>query len=274
MRPMPDLVAAGPPLVSVTDAVNGVPIHALVSSHPVQGRIPLVFVHGLGVSVRYLEPTMAALAPQHPVAGLDLPGFGRSGAPPSTLDTAGLARALAAWLDVRGIGPAILIGNSYGCQVIVELVMQDPGRGVGLVLNAPTMDPAHRTVLGQVLRAIADIPYEPPRLALLVARDYLRAGPLRLLRTLRHALADHIEEKLPAIAAPAIIVSGARDPVVTVAWAAQAARLVGRSVHGAAGATLSVVPAAAHALPYDDPVSFAAIIDTFATRLRLATPAR
>ncbi len=271
---MPDLAATDPPLASVTDSVNGVAVHGLVSSRPVHGRLPLVFVHGLGVSVRYLEPTMAALARHHPVAGLDLPGFGRSGSPAGTLDTAGLARALAAWLEVRAIGPAILIGNSYGCQVIVELMMQDPRRGIGLVLNAPTMDPAHRSVLGQLLRVIADIPYEPPRLALLVARDYLRAGPLRLLRTLRHALADHIEEKLPSIVAPAIIVSGARDPVVTVAWAAQAARLVGRSTHGSAGATLSVVPSAAHALPYDDPATFAALIDTFATRIRLGTQER
>ena len=255
-------------LVSVTDLVDGIPIHGRVSPGIVHGRVPLVFVHGLGVSVRYLEPTMIALASEHNVVGLDLPGFGRSGSPKKTLDTAGLASALGQWLDVRGIGPAILIGNSYGCQVIVELMMQDPRRGVGLVLNAPTMDPAHRTVLGQVIRVLADIPHEPRRLAMLVARDYLRAGPLRLIRTLRHALADHIEEKLPDIVAPTVIVCGSRDPVVTVAWAAEAARLVGKVSQGAAGATLSVVPTAAHALPFDDPATFAGLIDSFATRIR------
>ena len=40
--------------------------------------MPLVFVHGLGVSVRYLEPTMSRLGRAHYVAGLDLPGFGRN----------------------------------------------------------------------------------------------------------------------------------------------------------------------------------------------------
>ena len=271
---MPTAVAPAELLVSVHDIVDGISIHARVSTRVFgDGRTRLVFVHGLGVSVRYLEPTMVRLAKEHPVSGLDLPGFGRSDTPPKALDTAGLGRALAAWLDARGIGPAIFIGNSYGCQVIVELAIQDPSRVVGLVLNAPTMDPAHRSIFGQLWRVFADIPFEPWRLGFLVAIDYLRARPLRLLATLRHALADHIEEKLPDIVAPTIVVCGALDPVVTVAWAAEAARLVGISSQGAAGATLTVVPTAAHALPYDDPASFASLIDAFVKRAqRLSRP--
>ena len=264
---MPTAVAPAEPLLSVHDVVDGISIHSRVSARTFgDGRTRLVFVHGLGVSVRYLEPTMARLALEHPVSGLDLPGFGRSGTPPRALDTRGLGQALAAWLDVRGIGPAIFVGNSYGCQVIVELAFRDPSRVVGLVLNAPTMDPAHRTIFGQLWRVLADIPFEPWRLGFVVAHDYLRARPFRLLATLRYALADHIEEKLPDIVAPTIVVCGAHDPVVTVAWAAEAARLVGLSSQGAAGATLSVVPTAAHALPYDDPATFAALIDAFVKR--------
>ncbi|MDB4916721.1 MAG: alpha/beta hydrolase fold protein [Gemmatimonadetes bacterium] len=206
---------------------------------------------------------MLELAAEHPIVGVDLPGFGRSGTPPKVLDTEGLADALRDWLDVRGIGPAIFIGNSYGCQIIVELAHRDPMRVVGLVLNAPTMDPAHRTVFGVFLRFLADIPHEPWKLALVVARDYFRVGPLRFFATLRAALAHHIEEKLPGISAPTIIVCGARDPVVTVAWAADAARLVGISSRGSSGATLSVVATAAHALPYDDPKAFATLIQNF-----------
>ena len=257
-------VAPAEPLVSVHDVVNGISMHARFSTRTfADGRTRLVFVHGLGASVRYLEPTMLALADEHPLVGVDLPGFGRSGTPPHVLDTHALAAALSTWLDVRGIGPAIFIGNSYGCQVIAELAAREPMRVVGLVLNAPTMDPAHRTLFGLFVRFLADIPHEPWRLAWLVARDYLRVGPLRYFATLRFALADRIEEKLPNIGAPTLIVCGARDPVVTVAWAADAARLVGISSSGSAGATLSVVPTAAHALPYDDPASFASLIHDF-----------
>jgi pimeloyl-ACP methyl ester carboxylesterase len=255
-------MTTGTPLRSVWDIVGGVRMHALVSASG--AGVPIVFVHGLGVSSRYMAPTMARLAGEFHVVGPDLPGFGRSGTPPRALDLRGLANALEGWLDVRGIGPAIFVGNSYGCQVIVECVVRAPHRALGLVLNAPTMDPAHRTALGQFLRVIADVPREPLRLAVIVARDYLRAGPLRLLATLGHALADRVEEKLPLIPLPTLVVCGARDPVVTMRWASEVARLVGSETAGAPGATLQCVGDAAHALPFDDPETFAAIIRDFA----------
>jgi pimeloyl-ACP methyl ester carboxylesterase len=154
----------------------------------------------------------------------------------------------------------VFAGNSFGCQVIVECVTRDPRRAVGLVLNAPTMDPAHRTPFGQFLRVVADIPREPVSLAVHVARDYLRAGPIRLLQTLRTALDDRVEEKLPRIAIPVKVICGARDPVVTMEWAEQVTRLIGSEVPGAPGAKLVVLDHAAHALPYDDPETFAALI--------------
>jgi pimeloyl-ACP methyl ester carboxylesterase len=119
-------------------------------------------------------------------------------------------------------------------------------------------------MLGELARVAADVPREPLRLAPIVARDYLRAGPRRLLATLRCALADRIEEKLPALAMPVLVVCGARDPVVTVEWGSEVARLVGMSRPGAAGGRLEVVAHAAHALPYDDPETFAALVKRMA----------
>src|SRR6476646_8640798 len=112
-------------LRSAYDIVNGVRIHSLVSPGP--GDQPtIVFVHGLGVSTRYMEPTMVRLAERFPVAGLDFPGFGQSGNASHILDVPELATVLRAWLDVRGIGPAVFVGNSFGCQIIVECVTRSP----------------------------------------------------------------------------------------------------------------------------------------------------
>ena len=266
---MPTGVVAFEPLVSVTDFVRGVSVHARVSARSSGlNALTLVFVHGLGVSVRYLEPTMALLADRYPVAGLDFPGFGRSGSPPGVLGVRALADVLGAWLDARAIGPAILFGNSFGCQIIVDLVAREPARARGLMLNAPTMDPAHRTVLGQVARVLADVPNEPWRLGFVVARDYFRAGPRRLFTTLRHALADRIEEKLPFVPVPVVVVCGAHDPVVSAEWAAEVARVTGSAVAGAAGAALTVVSSAGHALPYDEPAVCAALIESVAEQVR------
>lgn len=253
-------------LISVWDEIDGLRIHGRVAgpSGPRIAGHPIVFVHGLGVSTRYMEPTMARLADTHTVAGLDLAGFGRSAAPSHPFSVAEHARTLARWLDARDIGPAILVGNSYGCQVIVECVARWPECAVGMVLNAPTMDPAHRNALVMLARVLADVPREPWRLAVIVARDYLRAGPRRILATLAEALRDRIEEKLPAIAHPVLVVCGARDPVITPRWASECARLVGIERPGAAGGVMQCVATAAHALPYDDPATFAGIVTNFA----------
>jgi 2-hydroxy-6-oxonona-2,4-dienedioate hydrolase len=254
--------SAASPLRSVWDTVGGLRIHGRVAPH--DGAVTLVFVHGLGVSTRYMEPTMARLAGRYAVAGLDLPGFGRSQSPPHPFTIAEHARTLERWLNARGIGPAVLIGNSHGCQVIVECVARTSVRAAGLVLNAPTMDPAHRSMPGVIARVLIDVPREPWRLAVLVVRDYLRAGPRRVLATLAEALRDRIEEKLPHIAQPTLVVCGARDPVVTVRWASEVARLAGIERAGAAGGTMQCVATAAHALPFDDPEVFARIIANFA----------
>lgn len=253
-------------LRSAYDIVHGVRIHSLVSEGPAD-RPTLVFVHGLGVSTRYMEPTMARLANRFTIAGLDFPGFGQSGNPPHILDVPELAAVLRAWLDVRGIGPAVFVGNSFGCQIIVECVARTPERAIGLVLNAPTVDPAHRSRLTMIWRVLRDVPNEPASLAVVVARDYLRAGPRRIFATLDYAIADHIEEKLPSLAMPVLVVCGAHDPVVTVRWGSEVARLAGIERAGAAGGAMQCVGDAAHALPYDDPAVFAQIIERFVEEL-------
>jgi 2-hydroxy-6-oxonona-2,4-dienedioate hydrolase len=253
----------GSSLRSVWTAIDGLRIHARASAAPAVAP-PIVFVHGLGVSSRYMEPTLAHLAAAHHVEALDLAGFGRSDTPRRPFTLTQHAHTLERWLGARGIEAPILVGNSYGCQVIVEYVSRALTRARGLVLNAPTMDPAHRNALVMIARVLADVPREPWRLAALVARDYWRAGPRCLLTTLADALRDRIEEKLPGIVQPTLVVCGARDPVVTVRWASECARLVGIERADAAGGTMQCVATAAHALPYDDPATFAAIIAHFA----------
>ncbi|MFI5230540.1 MAG: alpha/beta fold hydrolase [Gemmatimonadales bacterium] len=250
-------------LRSAYDTIDAVRLHSLVSAEP-RGGTPIVFVHGLGVSTRYMEPTMALLARDFDVAGPDFPGFGRSGSPAHILSVAELADVLSTWLDARGIGPAIFVGNSFGCQIIVECVARAPARALGIVLNAPTIDPAHRSMWTMLWRVLRDVPNEPLSLAVLVARDYLRAGPRRILSTLDRAIADRIEEKLPVLGMPVLVVCGAHDPVVTVRWGSEVARLVGIERTGAAGGTMECVDDAAHAMPYDDPETFAGIIARFA----------
>src|SRR5215217_659764 len=64
-------------------------LHARVSVDPVPaGRLPVVLLHGLVVSSRYMVPTAEQLASHHSAYALDLPGFGKSAKPRHVLTIA------------------------------------------------------------------------------------------------------------------------------------------------------------------------------------------
>ena len=253
------------------DVVDGVRVRGRVNDRALAGDVGAphaVFVHGLGMATNYLEPAMRLLGADMAVSALDLPGFG--GSRPIAqrcLRVGELAAALTFWLRVRGIVAPILVGQSHGCQVIIESVSRDPGLASALVLNAPTMIAEHRTVLGQLWRVMLDTPREPVSLVPHVARDYLRAGPLRILATLQDAVRDRIEDKLPAVQVPVTIVTGARDPVSPPAWCERLARVTG-TLAGGIGARLVVVPGAGHAVPFSHPAALAAEIVAIVERMR------
>ncbi|HYF62888.1 MAG TPA: alpha/beta fold hydrolase [Herpetosiphonaceae bacterium] len=223
---------------------------------PASANPPLVMVHGLGVSGRSMLPAARLLAADRPVLIPDLPGFGRSQGPWRALDIPALAAALAAWLATLGLERADWLGNSLGCQVCLALAAAWPERARRLVLVGPTIDPAARSVARQLARLLRDWPRERLSLTPIHAWDDLRAGPRRILATLRHALADPVEDRLPLVAQPALVVRGDRDPVAPQAWAERmaAALPAGR---------LAVLPGAPHAANYSAPRALAAAVGPF-----------
>jgi pimeloyl-ACP methyl ester carboxylesterase len=86
--------------------------------------------------------------------------------------------------------------------------------------------------------------------------DYLRAGPVRDFVTLRHALRDRMEEKLPQVQAPALVIRGEHDPIVPQRWAEEVAALL---PHG----RLAVVRGAAHVVNYSRPDEVARLVTQF-----------
>lgn len=239
--------------------VGGVRMHAFVSTNDAPAEnVPLVLIHGLGVSGTYWLPTAALLGEHFHVLVPDLPGFGDSDKPHHVLDLRELADVLVAWMDEMGVDRATLVGNSMGCQIAVHVAVAHPDRVTRLVLQAPTIDPGARSAARQIGRLIVDGLVEPPSLLPIVTRDYLKCGYRRIARTLRHSLEDPIEEKLPQVHAPALVVRGARDVIVPQYWAEEAARLlpIGRLV---------VVPGAAHAMNFALPMELTRIILDFLT---------
>lgn len=217
---------------------------------------PAVLVHGIGVSSRYLVPLGRILAESRPVVALDLPGFGRSESPPRGLGVAELAGVLAEWLSRNGVDRPVLVANSMGCQVVVELAAGRPELAGPLVLVGPTVDRHARTAPRQAFRLATDSLREPRSLLAIIAVDYARYGPLRFTRTARSALADRLEAKLPDVTSPTLVVRGGRDALVSQRWAEEVARLL-------PSGRLAVVPGEAHACHYSAPGRVADLVERF-----------
>lgn len=112
---------------------GGLRMHARVSADrpSAAGGVAVVLVHGLVVSGLYMVPTAERLAPFYRVFVPHLPGFGRSDKPGRALNVAELADALGEWMDAAGLGRAVLVGNSLGCQVVADMAARGPHRAVG-----------------------------------------------------------------------------------------------------------------------------------------------
>ncbi|PLS75628.1 MAG: alpha/beta hydrolase, partial [Actinobacteria bacterium] len=164
--------------------VAGTRVHAAVLG-PADAP-DVVCVHGLGCSHRYFLPFARSLAPAARVVAPDLPGFGRTKGPPDALDVRGLSRGLAEWLRVTGRQGAVLVANSTGCQVVVDMAVHAPELLGPVILNGPTIDRHARTAARQAGRLLVNGRFEPPSLGVIIASDYLRCGLRRYLATLHY----------------------------------------------------------------------------------------
>jgi 2-hydroxy-6-oxonona-2,4-dienedioate hydrolase len=243
-------------VVSTWTEVGGRRMHARVTTESPERSLPTVFVHGIGVASPYFVPTLERLAPTHRGYAVDLPGFGRSDKPDHTLTVAELADALATWMTSAELARAAVVGNSFGCQIATEFAVRNPERTTCLVLLGPTMDPRALTAARQIARWLRNSVHERPSQLPLLVRDYRAAGLRRTAQTFRYALQDRIEQRLPRIAKPALVVRGERDPIVPQRWAEEAARLLPQG-------RLMVVPGAGHTLNYNAPEETARILTRF-----------
>jgi pimeloyl-ACP methyl ester carboxylesterase len=198
--------------------VQRIPTYARVGGLDKPGP-PVVLVPGIGVSGSYFVPLARRLARRVPTFAIDLAGAGRSGRPPNAESVPQLADFLTAWLDAVEIERATFVGNSMGCQVLVDLASRRPERVDRLVLTSPTVDSHARSGL-EVLWALArDLPHERLSLVPILLADYVRFGVIRFVQTGLYALQDKPEEKLPQIEAPTLVVRGDLDPLVPQRWA-------------------------------------------------------
>jgi pimeloyl-ACP methyl ester carboxylesterase len=99
---------------------------------------PLVLLHGIGHRWQAWEPVLDALAAEHDVIAVDLPGFGRSPLLPEGrgYDMASAVEACADIFADMGLDRPHVAGNSLGGAISLELASR------GLVASATALAPA------------------------------------------------------------------------------------------------------------------------------------
>ncbi|MEZ4307653.1 MAG: alpha/beta hydrolase [Polyangiaceae bacterium] len=111
---------------------------AVVEKNP-EGKVPLVFIHGLGSHLKFWRHQIDHFAKLgHRVIALDLPGYGKSSKPasfPYTMES--FADVVRAVVKEMGIEHPILIGHSMGGHTALSYAIRWPDEPRALVLTAP-----------------------------------------------------------------------------------------------------------------------------------------
>jgi pimeloyl-ACP methyl ester carboxylesterase len=218
-----------------------------------------VLVHGIGVSARSYGPTAVALAAHGDVHLLDLPGYGHSPRPSRDLAVADHAAIVAEYVDRMELDHPVIVGHSMGTQVVAEMAALFPDHTDHIVLIAPVVVPAARSIAKAGLLLLKNAFREPPWVAVIAVHDYVfRAGFPYMAAQLPHLLGNDIEDVARRVRAKALVICGQDDPIVPLDWAAEltAAFPDGR---------MTVVPGP-HATMFASPRIIADLIDEHAHR--------
>ncbi|HLM31814.1 MAG TPA: alpha/beta fold hydrolase [Solirubrobacterales bacterium] len=126
------------PLLRITDAEVGCGrVRSLIAG---DGPEHVICMHGLGSNKSSFFETVAALAGDHTVHAIDLPGFGSSAKPArAPYDAEWFATAVLEYLEANALERAHLIGNSMGGRVAIEVAFADADRVASLSLLSPSL---------------------------------------------------------------------------------------------------------------------------------------
>ena len=223
---------------------------------------PVVLLHGWGASHESFAGLAPTLAERFRVLSVDLPGFGWSEPPPAAWGSAEYRDHLVALLDSLGVGPAAVLGHSFGGRIAIRLAAEQPARVSRLILVAsaglrPPRSVRARLLVGvtRLLRRASELPGCAGVIQPLLARwagrvgsrDYRAAGAMR--PTLVRLVNEELFPLLSAIQAPTLILWGDQDQEVRRA-------AMERMRAGIAGARLVVLPGAGHFPFADAPAAF------------------
>jgi pimeloyl-ACP methyl ester carboxylesterase len=243
---------------------------------------PALLVHGMAGHAGEWDGTAAWLSPSHRVVAPDARGHGRSERRPGDLSRAAFVDDLAYWIELLGLAPAVVIGQSLGAHTAFLLAARRPElvRAVVVAEAAPEPDPDAPASVEAWLRSWP-LPFASHEDALAFFGDttWGRAwagglerrddglGPAFDVDVMVAAL-DEAErsfwDEWRRVRCPALVVRADDDGIPEA--------LVERMVTDAPQATAAVVPGAGHDLHLHQPDAWRAAVEPFLRTTRGQTP--
>jgi 4,5:9,10-diseco-3-hydroxy-5,9,17-trioxoandrosta-1(10),2-diene-4-oate hydrolase len=211
---------------------------------------PLLLVHGLGSSAESWMFNVEGLAKDYRVLAPDLVGFGKTEktTDPHELTLTRAARFLSGFLETQGVSQAHVVGNSMGGivslqfavdypQMVNKLVLVDPagfGREVhvsyrlqslplvgemlaepsrrGVRMSLQTAAKKHGFITDDLIEQFYQLSRQPGMKAPFLAA--VRQGIA--LSGVKNSLLDPLQERIPQITAPTMIMWGRHDCVLPI----------------------------------------------------------
>lgn len=212
--------------------INGIRLHY----RDVGAGPALLLIHGFTWTGEWWDPLLPALARDHRVIVVDLPGHGRSTSHQGAWSYRQVASDMYALLDRLGVQRVQAIGHSAGGNTLVHMATQQPARVEAMVLIAG----GHR-LLSSARKYVRDTSaYEGLSDAQRAARLRVQPGGEAQIRSLLNALrglADDYDdmsftpERLSQICARALLVWGDHDPYYPIEVAIELYQAIPNAAH-------------------------------------------
>lgn len=200
---------------------------------------PIMLIHGFGGDLNNWLFNIDALTDSGPVYAIDLPGHGES-VKKAEGGLAGLADALAGFMDAAGIRSAHMVGHSLGGAVAMALALKDRGRvksltlidsaGLGPEINSVYVDGFVAAESRRDLKPVLELLFADPGLVSRSMVDdllkYKRLdGVTNALSGMAKAVfgggkqANVLADQIGASGVPVLVVWGAKDAIIPTSHA-------------------------------------------------------
>jgi pimeloyl-ACP methyl ester carboxylesterase len=162
------------------------------------GNPPIVFVHGFGCARSDWDNQVAHFSPRHDTVAVDLGGHGTSPGGPQHARIETHGADVAALLDALDLPPAVLVGHSMGCRVVLEAAHRTPGRAKAIILvDGSRLGEKGSTAWqsrGKAIESMGYVPFVKSAFGQMFGADYDKASA--------EAIIQRAADRNPAIAGP------------------------------------------------------------------------